>query len=111
MNQTDLTVPAMADAVDIAAGGSIWILYVLKCSDNSLYTGITNNLNNRVARHNTGKGAKYTRSRRPVSVVASQPAGTRSQALKLEYRFKQLTRSQKLQHVESQLLDFLDSAK
>jgi putative endonuclease len=67
-----------------------WLVYLVQCSDNSLYCGITNNLPNRLAEHNSGKGAKYTRSRRPVTVVATSSLMTKSDALKLEYQVKQV---------------------
>ena len=67
-----------------------WIVYLIRCSDESLYCGTTNNLKNRLAAHNLGKGAKYTRSRRPVELVGSSAKMTKSDALKLEYRVKQV---------------------
>ncbi|RZB36610.1 MAG: hypothetical protein SRB2_01912 [Desulfobacteraceae bacterium Eth-SRB2] len=63
---------------------------MIRCSDESLYCGITNNLKNRLEAHNSGKGAKYTRFRRPVELVAASSEMTKSDALKLEYRVKQL---------------------
>ena len=65
-----------------------WIVYLIRCSDESLYCGITNNLKNRLIAHNSGRGAKYTRSRRPVELVGAGSAMTKSDALKLEYRVK-----------------------
>ena len=67
-----------------------WVVYLIRCSDGSLYCGITNNLKNRLAAHNSGKGAKYTRSRRPVELVVASSKMTKSDALKLEYRVKQV---------------------
>ncbi len=72
-----------------------WIVYLVQCSDKSLYCGITNNLENRLAAHNAGKGAKYTRSRRPVTLVGTSSEMTRSDALKLEYRVKQVPSNKK----------------
>jgi len=72
-----------------------WIVYLIKCSDESLYCGITNNLKNRLAAHNSGRGAKYTRSRRPVELVGASSEMTKSDALKLEYRVKQVPTSKK----------------
>jgi len=72
-----------------------WIVYLIRCSDESLYCGITNNLRNRLIAHNSGTGAKYTRSRRPVELVASSSEMTKSDALKLEYRVKQVPASKK----------------
>lgn len=72
-----------------------WIVYLIRCSDESLYCGITNNLKNRLIEHNSGRGAKYTRSRRPVELVAASSEMTKSNALKLEYRVKQAPASKK----------------
>ena len=70
-----------------------WILYVLRCSDGTLYTGITLDLERRVQEHNTSRrGAKYTR---PVVLVYSEGHPDRSTALKAEYKFKQLKRATK----------------
>jgi len=65
-----------------------WVVYLVRCSDESLYCGITNNLKNRLIAHNSGQGAKYTRSRRPVELVCASSAMTKSDALKLEYMVK-----------------------
>ena len=73
------------------------IVYILKCSDNTLYCGWTNNLEKRLREHNEGpSGAKYTRGRRPVELVYQESCPTRSDALKREKEIKGLTRSQKL---------------
>jgi putative endonuclease len=73
-----------------------WLVYLIQCSDNSLYCGITNNLKNRLAAHNLGQGAKYTRSRRPVKLVGVSSMMTKSDALKLEYIVKQLPANKKI---------------
>ncbi len=73
-----------------------WHVYMVRCADDSLYTGCTNDLAARVNTHNTGKGARYTRSRLPVSVVWSVRVKDRSAALSREARLKQLTRPEKL---------------
>jgi putative endonuclease len=73
-----------------------WKVYLLRCSDKSLYCGISNNLKLRLIEHNSGKGAKYTRSRRPVKLVGISPEMTKSEALKLEYRIKQLSADKKI---------------
>ncbi len=75
-----------------------WVVYMLRCVDNSLYTGITNNLNRRLMEHNedNDKGARYTRGRRPVELVYSELHTGRSDASKREHQIKQLTRRQKL---------------
>jgi len=72
-----------------------WIVYLIRCSDESLYCGITNNLKNRLIAHNSGRGSKYTRFRRPVELVAASPEMTKNDALKLEYRVKQVPASKK----------------
>ena len=73
-----------------------WVVYLVRCSDQTLYCGISNDLENRMTEHNAGKGAKYTRSRRPVKVVGVSPAMTKSEALKLEYKIKKLPAERKL---------------
>jgi putative endonuclease len=76
----------------------MYYLYILKCADDTLYTGITTDLARRVDEHNVGiKGAKYTMSRRPVSVVFSKKYTNRSKASKEEARIKKLTRLQKME--------------
>lgn len=75
----------------------VWWIYVVRCSDDSLYCGITTDVVRRVEEHNGGsRGAKYTRSRRPVTLESSWPAENRSAALKSEYAFKKLSRQKKL---------------
>jgi len=75
---------------------SNWVVYILKCSDGSLYTGITNQLDKRIATHNAGKGAKYTQGRCPVILLKYFEVENKSEALKLEYRIKQMSRIEKL---------------
>ena len=70
-------------------------VYVLACADGTLYTGYTNDVGQRTRAHNAGKGAKYTRSRTPVEVVAQARFATKHEAMSAEYRFKRLTRRQK----------------
>jgi predicted GIY-YIG superfamily endonuclease len=74
-----------------------WCVYLLKCSDGSLYCGCTNDLNKRIEKHNAGTGAKYTKTRLPVELVYSEPAENKSAALKREYAIKQLSRQQKME--------------
>jgi putative endonuclease len=73
-----------------------WMVYLIRCSDESLYCGITNNLKNRLVAHNLGKGAKYTRSRKPVELVGASSKMTKSDALKLEYQVKQVPAGKKI---------------
>ena len=72
-----------------------YFVYIVECRDKSYYTGITNALPRRLEKHNKGIGSKYTRSRRPVKLVWSQNSLTRSDALKLEYKIKQLSKKEK----------------
>lgn len=74
--------------------------YILKCVDGSLYTGWTNNLEKRVADHNAGKGAKYTKGRRPVELVYFEAFETKEEAMRREYALKRCSRNEKLQLVE-----------
>lgn len=74
----------------------MWYVYILECSDCSLYTGITNDLKKRFETHNKGKGAKYTKTRLPVKLRASFEVKNKSEALKEESRIKKLTREEKL---------------
>ncbi|MGB1013003.1 MAG: GIY-YIG nuclease family protein [Nannocystaceae bacterium] len=72
-----------------------YTIYMLRCGDGSLYTGITNSLTNRLASHMRGTGARYTRSRLPVTLCWSKSRQQPTAARKLEYAIKQLTRAQK----------------
>ena len=73
-----------------------WIMYVVRCADGSLYTGITTSVSRRLFEHNYGmKGAKYTRSRRPVEVVYTEECDNHSDALKKEWAFKKLSKTKK----------------
>ena len=75
-----------------------YYVYIVECSDGSFYTGITTDIKRRILEHNYSfKAAKYTRSRRPVTLVYSELRGSRSSAQKEEHRIKKLTRAQKLQ--------------
>ena len=74
-----------------------WWIYIVACSDESLYTGITTDRERRIAEHNNSKkGAKYTRNRRPVDLVYSEMHPDRSTASKREYEIKKLSRAEKL---------------
>jgi putative endonuclease len=78
-----------------------WQVYILECADGSLYTGIARNLDERIAAHNNGTGAKYTRGRRPVKLVYQENVTSRSIALRREITIKKLTRADKLRLAES----------
>ncbi len=69
--------------------------YILECCDGTFYCGWTNDLENRIKAHNEGKGARYTKPRRPVKLVYYETFDTKEEAMKREYRIKQLTRAQK----------------
>ena len=69
--------------------------YILRCADGTLYTGWTNDIEKRLAAHNAGKGAKYTKPRLPVELVYYEVHGTKEEAMSREYEIKQLTRTQK----------------
>lgn len=74
-----------------------YTLYILRCNDDTLYTGITTDLEKRLLEHNTSdKGAKYTRYRRPVVVVYQEPCNDKSTALKREHAIKKMSRQQKI---------------
>lgn len=74
-----------------------YIVYILRCGDGSLYTGITTDLKRRVAVHNSGRGAKYTRSHLPVTPVYWETASDKSNALRRELEIKALSREKKLE--------------
>lgn len=74
--------------------------YMVRCRDDSLYTGWTNDLEKRLAAHNKGKGANYTRARRPVRLVYFERSPGKEEAMRREYRIKQLTRREKEQLIE-----------
>lgn len=81
--------------------------YIVKCADGTFYTGWTNNLETRVAAHNKGSGARYTRSRLPVSLIYYESYETESQARKREYAIKRLSRQAKQELVDK----FIESDK
>jgi predicted GIY-YIG superfamily endonuclease len=74
---------------------SRWLVYLLRCADGSLYTGITNDLAKRLLAHAAGRASKYTRSRLPVALAASEPQKSKSAALKREMAIKRLPRAEK----------------
>ncbi len=76
--------------------------YIVKCADGSLYTGWTNHLEKRITAHNAGKGAKYTKSRRPVELVYYEIFETKEQAMSREYTIKQMSRLQKEKLIRKQ---------
>lgn len=79
-----------------------WYLYIVRCSDGSLYTGVTTDIDRRILEHNYGmKAAKYTRSRRPVRLVYEESCKDHSTALKREYQIKRLSKEKKENLVET----------
>lgn len=81
----------------------MWYLYILRCGDDTLYTGITNDISARLKAHASGKGAKYTRGRGPLELVYQEQQESYSAALKREHQVKQLTRAQKLHMIDTYL--------
>ena len=78
-----------------------WTLYILKCSDRSLYTGITTDLEKRVKRHNEGRASKYTRSRKPVKIAYAETFSSESAARRKEIEVKNLSRHNKLRMIKN----------
>ena len=79
-----------------AYDGREWFVYILECADRTLYTGATNDVRKRLARHRTGKGARYTSGRLPVRLKYVERCGDKSGALQREYAIKRLAREEKL---------------
>ncbi len=77
-----------------------YFTYILRCSDNTYYTGYTNNLEKRIEVHNSGKWAKYTRGRIPVVLIYKEEYTTESEAKKREYAIKKLSRTEKIQLIK-----------
>jgi putative endonuclease len=78
-----------------------WFVYILRCADGTLYTGITTDIERRIEQHNRGEGARYTASRRPVGLVYREPAPDRSSASSRESAIKKLGRQGKLELIRS----------
>ena len=77
--------------------------YIVECSDGTLYTGWTNNLEKRLEAHNAGKGAKYTKTRRPVKLVYQEQFETKEEAMSREYHTKQLSRKEKMKLMKEKI--------
>lgn len=88
-------------------GFEMYYTYMLRCRNDSIYTGITNDLKKRFEKHISGKGAKYTRSHKPLKIIAVFESDDKSSACRLEYRIKRLSRMQKEIIVEKKNLDIL----
>jgi putative endonuclease len=78
-------------------GDSDWHVYMLRCADQSLYTGVTKDLQARLTQHNRGKASRYTRARLPVEIVYAEPAADHGTALRRELQIKKLARAEKEQ--------------
>ena len=76
-----------------------WTVYILRCADGTLYTGITNNLERRISEHQSGQGAKYTKGRGPFELVFNEPYRNRAEASRREIEIKSMNRVQKLKLV------------
>lgn len=88
-----------------------WHCYLLQCADNTFYTGITNNLEKRIAAHNHGTASKYTRGRLPVQLVYSEIHDNRSRASQREAQIKRLSRARKIQLIETKFIYPRNSSK
>lgn len=82
-------------------GSQLFYVYILKCKDNTLYTGYTVDLNRRIETHNKGLGAKYTRGRLPVELVYKENCSSKGQAMKRERDIKRLSRREKMELIEN----------
>ena len=97
----------MKDGVGVSSGPfsetmeQNWKLYILRCADDTLYTGITVDVAHRFAMHQSGKGAKYTRGRGPLELVYTEECGTHSEALQREIAIKRMSRLEKLKLIEN----------
>jgi putative endonuclease len=80
----------------VALINNTWVVYILRCKDNTLYTGITNNIEKRLIAHNQGLASKYTRARRPVVLSAVSNPMSRTDAMRLELRIKKLGKEKKI---------------
>lgn len=82
----------------MARAGQTWMVYIVRCADGTLYTGVAIDVMARIAQHNgeRANGARYTRARRPVKLVYHEHAANRSAACRREYRIKRMTRREKL---------------
>ena len=77
-----------------------WSVYILRCGDGTLYTGITNDLDKRIESHSNGQGSKYTRSRLPIELIHCEQANNRSEATKRELEIKGLSQGDKMKMID-----------
>ena len=95
--------PCYTGENSVCGGGALdWFVYILRCADGTLYTGSSTDVDRRCRTHNAGRGAKYTRSRAPVTVVFRERCGEKSAALRREAAIKKLTRAEKLALIAAQ---------
>lgn len=89
---------------------SSWYLYIARCNDNTLYTGVTTDVRRRIKEHNEGTGAKYTRGRGPIQLLFSEEYSNRSTAQIAESKIKKLKRKQKEEYISEKLLEKMNGA-
>ena len=89
----------------------MWYVYIVRCSDNAFYTGITNNIERRLKSHNSKKGGSYTRVRTPVTLVYQEPCSGKSDALKRECQIKNWTRNKKLALIAGDKSQLIEASK
>jgi putative endonuclease len=96
-NETTRLTAAKSKPARLTASDTVefWYVYIVRCADSSLYTGVARDVRARVAAHNAGRGARYTRARGPVKLCKTRRCDGKGPALRLEYAVKQLTRAQK----------------
>jgi Predicted endonuclease containing a URI domain len=82
------------------------ITYIVQCSDDTYYTGWTNSITKRIQEHNSGKGAKYTKARTPVTLVYQEKFATKAEAMRREYQIKRLKRAEKQRLIDAQKKEF-----
>lgn len=85
-----------SEAPERRPGPAAWYVYILRCADGSLYTGVATDLERRLREHNAGRGARYTRGRAPVALVYQERCADRRGAARREHRIKRLSRAAKL---------------
>jgi len=85
----------------------MWFVYILLCKDGSLYTGVSNNVNQRFSDHKNGKGGHYTRSHKPVKLVYQENCGTKSEALKREAEIKSWNRNRKIKTLKLKMKNII----
>lgn len=90
---------------------SKWFLYIVKCNDDSFYTGITNNITNRINKHNKGLGAKYTKGKGPLLLLLVLQFENRSEASKEEYKIKKLTKKNKIKLIKQKVMGLSQEEK